>query len=477
MPVLVIRMKEEDSERQAAETPKHGTRTFLIALIMPRVAYVINMSVFAVALPAIRHDFGVPNDVLSWFRTIYSLALIIFMPIYGSLGDRVGKRKVFLWAIAVFIFGTVTILVAPSFALNLIGRALQGAGSAGIMTLGLGIISEIYPTADLGKNLGRWNFAAPLTGVVTILLAGVLVDALGWRTVLILPIAFGLLALFNARKRVSVAVPPVAESNSGLGILKNIDWVGVALLSAAMTSLVFYIYSRMITGTASLRDWRLLAVTITLFVVLYFWERRNAAPFLDLKMFTNRLFTVASLSALIRMFSVSGFGLLVPLYLTDIWELRASLIGFIIVVRAATMLATVRLGGQLADRWGSRLPVTIGFLVQTVSVIYMALFGNREPWSLVFIGLALNGLGSGLSISALDRAAMVQISKKRVGIAAGMYSMIRMVGAVLGASLAGVLLQQGLDSGLAVLAAYRVVFWAISGIGLLGVASGLTMRK
>jgi MFS family permease len=336
----------------------------------------------------------------------------------------------------------------------------------------MAIISERFPIGERGKALGTWNSVGPIAGIVGPLMGGFLIDHWGWRMIFWPVLLIGLGALWAIREQ----VPSTGRSFIQPGFLRQFDWGGAVLLGLSTIMLVFYLSSRPITGIEPLRDWRLLGATLLFLAAFIVWEQRQAHPFVAFGIFSNLNFTWASLGSSIRMFIMGSIGFLFPLYLTDIHALNAASIGTVIMLHAGALLVTMRLGGQLADRWNSRRPVVIGALTQVIAMIYFALLPNTVPLWVAIAGLVFHGLGAGLALAALHRSAMNKVPADQTGIVAGLYSMIRMGGMVLGVALGGVVLQFGLDQSLPTIEAYQTVFWFAGGVALLGVVVGWRLR-
>jgi len=444
----------------------------LIGLMVPMMMVVLNFSVFSVALPQIRETFQIQADVVGWVVTIYTLPFMIAMPLYGRLGDELGKRRLFLIGIVTFLIGTIIAFSATDLRLFMLGRAIQGLGAAGGVPLSMAIISQIFPVGERGKAMGTWNSVGPLTGIAAPFMSGLLIDYIGWRTIFGPVILAALAAFWVIREQI-----PYRRVRPQSGILRTFDWGGVVMLSGAVTMLTFYLSSPSITGVAALRDWRLLASTLLLFGLLIYWERRQANPYVALNIFANKTFSRASFSVGIRMFTMSGIGFLMPLYLTDVHGFSASSTGVVLMIHAGAMLLTMRIGGQLADRWTSRWPVSIGMAVQVSTMMGFASLPDTATTGVVTTIIIIHGLGAGLSLAALHRASMGQIPQEEAGLAAGLYSMVRFTGTMLGPTVGGVVLQQGLDRSLLPIHAYQTVFWFIAGVAVLGVVSGLGLRE
>ena len=456
-----------------ADATAQSPRQMLIGLMAPLMMMVVNASMFGVALPALRDQFNIQADTAAWLVTAYTLPFMIVMPLYGRLSDGLGKRRLFLSGIAIFLVGTAVALFAVNLWLVMAGRVIQGIGAAGVTPLSMAIISERFAARERGRALGTWNSTGPIGGIIGPILGGFLIDLWDWRAIFWPALLICILSLWAAWKY----VPSQLRSFARPGFLRTFDWGGVALLSLATTLLVFYLSSRPITGIDALWDWRLLVAAGLFLGAFIVWEKRRFDPYVALEIFSNLDFTRASFASSLRMFIMSSIGFLLPLYLTDIHTLNAVAVGTVMMLHAGAILMTMRLGGVLADRWTSRRPVIIGSLAQLTIMIYMTLLPATAPLALVIAGLMGHGLGAGLSLAALHRSALNKIPPQQTGLAAGLYSMIRSAGIVLGGVLGGVILQYGLEQFALPINAYRLVFWFVAGVALLGVIIAWGLRE
>ena len=432
----------------------------------------LNISMVSVAVPAMRDVFALSADMAAWIITAYALPYVIFMPLYGRLGDGLGKRRLLLIGMTIFLGGTITVLTAGNLMLLLVGRVIQGVGAASIDPLCLAIISDIFPGKEWGKAMSIWNAGAPSTAMIGFVSAGFLIDFLGWQTIFGPVLLVGLAALVLVRKRV-----PVSPVSAPRGFLQDFDWGGVVLFGVAFILLVFYVSSHVITGVADLADWRLLLASLTFFALFYGWERRQGDPFVAFTIFSSPNFSRASLGAALRMFTLAGTLFLAPLYLTDIRSLNATAIGFIILLHAGALMITIRLGGGLGDRWGHRPLVRLGPVIQLSTLIFLARLPQTTPLGWVILGLVGNGLGGGLTLVSLSRFALRPFSPEQSGVASGVYSMLRFSGVIFGPVIAGVALQMQLNQAGALLTAYQFVFWVMAGGALLGFLTAWGLRE
>jgi MFS family permease len=221
----------------------------------------------------------------------------------------------------------------------------------------------------------------------------------------------------------------------------------------------------------------LLAAAIIFSTAFLLWERRVTNGFIDLTIFTDKMFSLATVAGMMRMFTMAGVAFLLPLYLADVYQVSAATIGGMMMISPGAMALIVRFGGQVADRWGSRWPVVIGLTVQmSVMLIFSRLPETTPFWALALI-LAYHGLGAGFVLAALHRAALGSISEAQMGLAAGIYSMIRFAGVVIGTALAGVILQHYFNLAVPLVEAYQVVFLVFASFAFVGVILGLGLRE
>jgi len=232
-----------------------------------------------------------------------------------------------------------------------------------------------------------------------------------------------------------------------------------------------------VTGVESLQDWRLLLGTVLFGFGFIIWERRRLDPLVDLHILQRASFRLASFSAALRMAMMIGIGFLIPLYLTDIYDLSASTIGLLATAHSIALFVSIRFGGTLADRWPNRWLVTISLGIQMSTMAYFALLPGELSLLWIVAGTVTHGLGAGLSLAALHRTALGRIASEQTGAAAGIYSMMRFAGSMLATALAGVILQNGLDRGLRPLEAYQMVYGFLAVVGLVGMLLASRLRE
>lgn len=437
----------------------------LYSLMFPAIIMPLSGWMFSVSLPIMRDDFGITADLAAWIATAFTLAFMICMPIYGRLSDSLGKRRLLLGGIIIFTIGSLMATLSATLSMLIMARIIQGLGIAGLLPLSLALLTEVFPPDQRGKAMGLWSTVGPLTGVAGPILAGFIVAAWGWRASFVPAMLFAIASFL-----VIYFLIPSSIRQLRFDFLRTFDWGGVLLLSAGLTSLLFYFSSRPITGVAPLRDWRLLSLTILFLGAFVWYEKRREDPFIRLQILKNRSLITGSMAAMLRMIGLSGgMGFLMPLYLADVVQLDPTRSGFFLMANPLAMVTVVRLGGGIADRWGSRLIAMTGFTVYAgVMFAFSQRTADSPPWLVVLLLLCF-GLGAGLMLAALHRAALNNIPEADLGTSSGIYSMIRFLGSACGAAFGGILLQSNLDRyGTNLVPAYQTVFLWFMGFATVG---------
>jgi MFS family permease len=414
--------------------------------------------------------------------------------VYGRLSDGLGKRGLILVGCFLFVLGTAITVFTPSLAWLMVGRAVQGLGTGGMMPMAMALISEIVDPAKRGRVLGTWGITGPTTATVGPLVSGLMIETWGWRAAMAPPLFLGLLAfaiIYHAVPRaISRSIPP-GLSTARPGFLRTFDWPGVGLLAAGTTGFLLYLSSRPITGVAPLQDWRLLAMTLLMFGLFGWWESQRAKstgqtssdkashgePFVDFRLFRIRTFNLATACASLRLFTLNGLSFLMPLYLTDIHDLSPALLGLFVMIAPGAMIVMVFVGGRLSDRWGSSLPAIVGLGTEGLAAVaYYLMPGTAPLWAIVLTQI-IYGLGLGFALAALHRAALCHVPETQMGAAAGLYSMFRFFGSAIGSALGGVFLALFFERGLSTLGAYQLAFLCFAGPAFLGSLIGFCLRE
>ncbi|HCK10294.1 MAG: hypothetical protein CME21_22220 [Gemmatimonadetes bacterium] len=446
----------------------------MFSLMFPSMLMPTISTMSRVALPIIRDEFGLQADVTAWVSAAFILPFMLLMPVYGRMSDGVDPRRLILGGTLVFATGTTLMMSSTSVGSVMFGNAVLGIGVAGMMPLGMALISSLFNERERGRALGTWSSVGPATGFVGPFIAGLLAAAWGWRTTYAPPLIVAIVAFVVIYTR--VPRQDLAKGSTA-AYVRAFDWTGFFLLSSSLATFVFFLSSRAITGVEPMQDWRLLAFSIVAFVAFAIWERGRSNPYVSTYILKNSRFFRSSFTASTRMMAMGGLSFLVPLYLVDIHHLEPAQLGAMLVLNSGAMALVTRFGGGLSDRWGTRVPASAGLLIQTgVMGIFWFLNSDTSLW-LVGSSLAFHGVGAGLMLASLHRYVMGTIDEEHRGAAAGVYSMLRFVGAVIGTSLSGVFLQHYLDAGVGTVLAYQETFVMLAAFPIVGLLVAQTLKE
>jgi EmrB/QacA subfamily drug resistance transporter len=452
---------------------RKDTPGLLFGLMIPFVTSVVHMFMFRMAIPTIKSHFELPADLAAWLAMAYGLPYIVFMPIYGFLGDRIGKKSLFVVGTVLFGIGGLVIQMSSNLSFLFVGRATQGIGMSGINPLCIAVISDFVPSERRGNALAVWNSSGSIAAIVGPTLGGFLIDRFGWRSIYWPVLGLCILTVF-----VVAWMIPGKRVKLPEGFLRRFDWIGLVLFAVALVSFSIYLTSRPVTGIEPFQDWRLLAAAVITFSLLFLWERRHSEPLVRGELFGIKNFLKASVSAALRLFNFGSLIFLMPLYLSELHGLRASSIGVIFTLMFCALFLTLRLGGKLADTWSARRTVMIGFTAQILVMLYLFFLPSSISFTWAAAGVVFFGTGSGMALAPTHLISLYHVPQEKLGRAAGLYSTIRFGGSLLGPAVSGTLLQSGLEQYANPIMAYRRTFLIAAGVAVVGfVVSWLIEEK
>lgn len=390
----------------------------------------LDQTIFSTALPTIVGDLNGVNEML-WVITIYILASTIVLPIYGKLGDLIGRKGIFIGAITVFIIGSIIGGFAQDMPWLIFGRGVQGLGGGGLMILSQAIIADVVPARERGKYMGIMGGVFALSSVAGPLLGGWFTDGIGWRWGLWMNIPLGILAIISAV--VFLHLPQVPREKA------RVDVGGFALLAMASTCLVLFT-----TWGGTKYDWNspviiaLIAGTIAAGVIFVFVESKAAEPIMSLHLFRQRNFILTTVSGLITGIAMFGTLAYLPTYLQMVTGANATQAGFLMIPMMAGLLVTSIGSGQLVSKTGRYkwLPITGAVVVAGALVLLSTMTATLPVW-VTCCYLAIMGIGLGMSMQILVLIVQNTFPNSQVGMATASNNYFRQIGASLGSAVVG----------------------------------------
>ena len=438
-----------------------GTGTFMSAL---------DGSVANTVLPVLTHVLHGTVAATEWVVTTYLLVTSALLLSAGRWGDLHGHKPMYLRGFVVFILGSALCGFATSIPLLVTMRVLQAVGATLLFASSPAIVTLNFPAHRRGQALGIQATLTYLGITAGPLLGGWLTSHYGWRTVFFINVPVGLLALALSRRFIPLDQPRRASG--------GFDIAGAVLFAAGLVGLLLALNQGHAWGWTSVPTLSLLAVSALTLARFIARERRVDAPMLDLRLFRDRSFSAASVSALLNFVSLNGLLFLLPFYLIEGRGLSAAHAGLIISALPLAMACVAPLSGSVSDRVGAGPPATAGMGLLAAGALLLSHLDPHAPFPTVAGMLALIGVGVGLFLSPNNSALMGSAPREQQGVAGGIRATARNLGNVLGIGLVGAVFNSVLahhaPAPAGIFAAFHAGLWVVCAASLLGaVTSGL----
>jgi EmrB/QacA subfamily drug resistance transporter len=406
-----------------------GAMCFALFMIM------LDNTVVNVALPSIQRGLHASTSSLEWTVNAYTLTFAVLLVTGGRLGDLFGRRRAFLFGVAVFGASSFLIGLSQSDTWLIAFRAIQGIGAGFMMPATLSIITNTFPAQERGRAIGTWAGVSAMALAIGPVVGGLLVQDVSWQSIFFLNVPVAILAivvtLFAARE---------SRDESAARSLAEIDLPGVAALTIGLASLVLALIQSNSWGWGSERVIGLFAVAALALVAFAAIELRRRAPMVDFSFFSDRSFLGANIVAFIVSFSMLAMFFFLALYLQDILHLSPLQTGLRFLPATVLIMIVGPIAGRLADRVGPRSLMTLGMLAVSFSLFWMTGITTHSSYAYLVISFVALGVGMGLVMSPMSTAAMNAVDQAKAGVASGILSMIRMVGGTFGVAVMGAII-------------------------------------
>jgi EmrB/QacA subfamily drug resistance transporter len=407
--------------------------TFVITSIALFMVVLDNL-VVSTALPVIRTDLGATIEELEWTVNAYTLTFAVFLLTGAALGDRFGRRRMFIFGLGLFTAASAAAALAPSMDSLIAARALQGIGGAIVTPLTLTILSGAFPAEKRGLALGAWSGIAGLAVAAGPLVGGAVVDGIAWQWIFWLNVPIGLAVLPLARM--------LPESH---GPDRALDLPGLALASGGLLGLVWGLVHGNSDGWGSAQIVASLTAGAVLLAAFVAWEARAKAPMLPLRFFKDRAFAAANGASLAMYFGMFGSVFLLSQFFQTAQGYSPLEAGLRVLPWTAMPMLVAPIAGALSDRIGGRPFLAGGLALQAIGLGWIAAVSSADIGYASLVGpFILSGIGMGMFFAPVANIVLTAVGVRDEGKASGASNAIREVGGVFGvAVLASIFASRG----------------------------------
>jgi EmrB/QacA subfamily drug resistance transporter len=384
---------------------------------------VLDNLVVTTALPSIRRDLGATVDDLQWFVNAYTLTFAVLLLTGAALGDRFGRRRVFMLGLGVFTAASAAAALAPASDALIAARAVQGVGGAIVTPLTLTLLAGAFPEGRRGMAFGIWSGIAGIAVATGPVVGGAVVDGLSWHWIFWFNVPVGIVTILLASRLLDESYGPGAR----------LDLVGAGLATAGLAGLVWAIVRGNDLGWTSAEVLLALGAGAAGLGAFVLWESRTAAPMLPLRLFRSRAFTATNLVSLAMYFGTFGSIFLLAQFMQTVQGYSAFEAGVRTLPWTIMPMFVAPIAGLLSDRIGGRPLMAAGLALQATALAWLATITSVDvAYTRFIVPFILAGTGMALVFAPVANVVMSAVRREEQGLASATNNMIREIGGVLG---------------------------------------------
>lgn len=416
-------------------TPRSRALWAFVVTAIALLMVTLDNLVVTTALPVIRNELNATIEQLEWTVNAYTLTFAVLLLTGAALGDRFGRRRMFVIGVSIFTVASAAAALAPTIETLILARALQGVGGAIVAPLTLTILSASVPADRRGVALGAWGAIGGLAIALGPLVGGAITEGLTWQWIFWINVPIGLMLVPLAWSRLS-------ESKGPDGAL---DLPGLGLASVGLLGIVWGVIHGNAEGWTSPSIVMPMAVGFAALAGFVVWERRAPSPMLPPRFFASRAFTMANTSSLLMSFGMFGAVFLLSQFLQFAQGYSPLQSGLRILPWTLAPIFVAPIAGALSDRVGGGLLMGLGLTLQAIGLAWLGLvITPTVPYESLILPFIISGVGMGLFFAPVANVVLSAVRRDEEGKASGANNAIREVGGVFGvAVLASIFTNQG----------------------------------
>jgi EmrB/QacA subfamily drug resistance transporter len=386
----------------------------------------LDVQVVSTALSTIRLHLGASIEELEWTVNAYILTFAILLLTGAALGDRFGRRRLFVAGLSLFVAASAACALSPTISALIIARAVQGCGAALMLPLALTLLSAAFEPAQRGRALGIFSSVTGLALITGPVVGGTIAGGLSWQWIFWLNVPIGLLVIALVLLRVPESFGPRTA----------LDITGLLLVSGAALGLVWGLVRGNQVGWGSFEVVATLLVGIGLVIAFVAWEQHTRAPMVPMRLFRSRAFSSGNAANFLLFASINGAVFFMAQFLQTAQGYGPLAAGLRLLPWTATLFVVAPITGTLVNRVGERGLIVVGLLLQAVGMAWIALIARPDlPYPELVTPLIVAGCGASMAIPATQNAVINAVTSDEVGKASGTFSMLRQLSGVFGVAI------------------------------------------
>jgi EmrB/QacA subfamily drug resistance transporter len=391
----------------------------------------LDSTVLNVALPAVQADLGASARETQWVYGAYALVLSALLVIGGSLGDRYGRRRIFVLGAAIFALASAWCALAPGSGQLVAARAVQGAGGALLVPESLAILGASFEGERRARAIGTWSALSGTAMAVGPLLGGWLVEEVSWRSAFLITPVLAVVAITIALRHVPESWDPEAH---------RLDIVGALLATSGLGGLVFGLIESSALGFGDPVVLAALTLGMVALSGFVFVERRGKDPMVPPSLLRSRDFDGANLVTLLFYMALTGSLYFLPFLMMQVHGYSAIIAGSVFLPFVAMAFLLGRLSGRIVARFGTKVPLVAASLAIVLGLLLLALVGVEHDsyWTSFFPAMVVQGFGMALVITPLTTVALGSVESEHSGLASGVNNAMARVAGLLAVAVLGV---------------------------------------
>lgn len=399
----------------------------------------LDQTIVNLALPRIIDDFGITVSSAGWIATAYILANAIFVPIWGKLGDTIGRKKVYLIGFAIFIVGSVLAGFAWNLSSMIAFRIIQAiAGSADYPTA-MSILAVTFREGkERAQALGIWSSSFAAASVFGPLLGGPLIDNFGWRSVFLINLPVGILGIVMALAFINESV---SEKKT-----QKFDWWGAITLGASLTALVLVLDKGLDWGWLSARSLLSYFVCLAFAMIFIKIEHANQEPIVDLKFFKNSVFVNTLVNNFVIFMGMMGSVFLIPVFAQTFLGYDATMTGYLFMPMAFVMVLSAPIGGSLTGKVQPRYIIAASTIVAAIGLYFFSFLDPKSSALGIIVPLSIMAFGMGFGMAQRTNVIAAAVPQEEIGIASSVLALARNIAGAFGIAVFSTILNNTINS-------------------------------